>query len=112
MSETEDKKSSAEPEAQVDDDFAGSVSRLTKMMRKQNSLSRRFLAGMVFGVGSAIGATVIAAALVIVLSRLLAPIGVDLMSDLRQIRQTLDTLETPMEDASRPSESTIESGSQ
>ena len=89
------KKTAAAPKPEPDSELGSETQRLIRMMRKQNSLRYRFFLGIVFGLGSAIGATVIAAVLIIGLSRLLAPVGVDVMSDLQRIRQTLEALETP-----------------
>ncbi|KPJ85371.1 hypothetical protein AMJ57_03320 [Parcubacteria bacterium SG8_24] len=67
------------------------ISRVADALEKQNSLRRRLLTGLIFGVGTAIGASVIATLIIIGAARLLAPIGIDFLSELREARGVLET---------------------
>ena len=67
------------------------VARVAAALEKQNSLRRRLVVGVVFGVGTAIGASVIATVIIVATAKLLAPIGVDLVSELNRVRGVLQT---------------------
>ncbi|EKE11042.1 MAG: hypothetical protein ACD_15C00151G0020 [uncultured bacterium] len=56
------------------DNLILSMEKLTGEMEKMNSFSRRFFLGIVFGVGSAIGASIIAATIVTALINLIPPL--------------------------------------
>lgn len=58
-------------------DFEKNVARLADEVQKLNAMPRRFLLGIVQGVGTAIGATVIAALVVYILVQILQSIGLD-----------------------------------
>jgi len=62
-------------------------------LKKANSPKRRFFLGIIFGVGTALGASVIAGVLVLLMARLLAPIGIDFMSDLNEIQSALENVQ-------------------
>jgi hypothetical protein len=58
-------------------ELAKSVQELSKVFKLYISFKRRFFLGIVFGLGSALGATVIAAIVLIILSRLIQATGID-----------------------------------
>jgi hypothetical protein len=75
-------------------DLGAKVDRVAKALEdqnKQNTLMRKFLAGMTFGVSTAIGASVIATLIVLLTTKLLAPIGIDFLSEIRDMRSMLQT---------------------
>ncbi|MBU2566529.1 hypothetical protein KKG46_03125 [Patescibacteria group bacterium] len=53
------------------------VARVADMLEKQNRIKRKFFLGLMFGLGTALGASVIASLLVISLSRLFSLAGID-----------------------------------
>jgi len=71
-------------------ELTAQVGRVAKALEKQNDLRRRLVTGLVFGIGTAIGASVIATIIVVLTARLLAPIGIDLISTLQESRQVLE----------------------
>jgi hypothetical protein len=62
---------------QPEEKLAESIQDLSSTFKLSISFSRRFLLGVVFGLGSALGATVIAAIVLIILSRALQVTGID-----------------------------------
>ena len=76
------------------------VSRMADILDKQNHLKRRFLLGLIFGLGTALGASVIASILVLSLSRLLSLAGIDSLIVGDQAVKTFEQqikLQTPQE---------------
>lgn len=67
------------------------VDRVAAALESQNSLRRRFVTGVVFGVGTAVGASIIATLIIVGTAKILAPIGVDLLSEIRNARSVLET---------------------
>jgi hypothetical protein len=57
------------------DELAKEISQLTEIIRVRGSLKRRFLDGIMFGLGSAIGATLIAGIVIFILSRIFEATG-------------------------------------
>jgi len=57
--------------------LASEVGRLARATEQQNVFWRRFLSGILFGIGTAIGASFIAALTIILLTRVLAALGID-----------------------------------
>ncbi|PIR47859.1 hypothetical protein COV06_00450 [Candidatus Uhrbacteria bacterium CG10_big_fil_rev_8_21_14_0_10_50_16] len=53
------------------------VGRVASALEKQNSVKKRLLLGVVFGVGTAIGASIIASLIILILSQTLRVFGVD-----------------------------------
>ena len=85
-------KTKTQKKAQPDiSDLSKEIGRVADALEKQNSFRRRLLTGITFGVGTAIGASVIATLIVIGTARLLAPIGIDFLSELRDARNVLET---------------------
>jgi len=60
-----------------DDRLAAEIKRVADALEVQNEYKRRFLSGIVFGVGTAIGASVIAAVIVATLTRILDVTGLE-----------------------------------
>jgi len=58
-------------------DLAEEVHALAKQIRRMNSANRRLYLGVLGGIGGIIGATIFAAPLIYLLSKLLGPFGVD-----------------------------------
>jgi hypothetical protein len=63
------------------DELTESVKELSSVLKLHISFGRRFLIGMMFGLGSALGATVIAAIVLLILSRVLQATGIDAVID-------------------------------
>ncbi|NQV12079.1 hypothetical protein HQ524_01825 [Candidatus Uhrbacteria bacterium] len=57
--------------------LAREVSRVASALERQSSAKHRFLMGLVFGVGTAIGASLIASIIIITIARTLSAIGID-----------------------------------
>jgi len=83
-------KSNPEPEESAIRELAKETGRLASNVAKQNSLSRRLLVGILFGVGTAIGASIIATILVVAFSRIVAAFGVDLLRESEQFQDYLE----------------------
>lgn len=58
--------------------LAEEIRALTFYLKKTNSFRHRFLMGMFWGIGGVLGATILAAPLILALSKLLAPLGLDI----------------------------------
>ncbi len=56
--------------------IADAIGRLANALEKQNLYHRRFLNGLIFGVGTAIGASVIATLIIVTLSRVFSLVGI------------------------------------
>ncbi len=56
--------------------LADAIGRLADALEKQNLYHRRFLSGLIFGVGTAIGASVIATLIIVTLSRVFSLVGI------------------------------------
>lgn len=54
------------------------LKKMAEVQKKQNRLPRRFLVGLFFGLGTAIGASVIAAILIFIISQAIQAVGIDL----------------------------------
>ena len=80
--------------------LAKEVSRVATALERQNSAKRRFLMGIVFGVGTAIGASIIASLIVILAVKALSVIGLDSVSLGQDIGTTIEQqikLQTPQD---------------
>ncbi len=66
------------------------VSRVATALERQNSARRRFLMGLVFGVGTAIGASIIASAIIIFMVRAFSLIGFDASQFGQDIGSTIE----------------------
>jgi hypothetical protein len=73
------------------DDLSANIGRVAKALEDQNKLTTRLFAGVMFGVGTAIGASVIATLIIITVAKLLAPIGIDFISEIKDTRALLDS---------------------
>jgi len=89
MDETIIKESEVSTEQSLDQ-LSAEVRRVAKALERQNDLKRRLVTGIVFGVGTAVGASVIATLIIVGTARLLAPIGIDLVSELGRARAVLE----------------------
>ncbi len=56
--------------------LAKEVRRLTDIIQARGRLRRRFLSGLFFGVGSAIGATVVAGIIIYIIASILKVVGI------------------------------------
>lgn len=61
-----------------DENLTRQVSRLADALEKQQSFKRKFFSGIVLGVGTAIGASMIATIVILSLNRILSFIGIEL----------------------------------
>jgi len=92
-------KSKMRPEIELER-LALEVSRVADALEKQNNLRRRLFVGLIFGVGTALGASIVASILVFMLSRTFLALGVDLGSigqDVQPILEEQIQLQTPQE---------------
>lgn len=64
--------------------------RLADQAEKQNRISRRFLVGLVFGVGTAIGASVVATLIIFFLSQIISFFNPNIISDPQELQQLLE----------------------
>ncbi len=60
---------------EVDSSLSKPVERLGRALERQNSLGRRFLSGLVFGLGSVLGAAIFGALAVYVVTQILQSVG-------------------------------------
>lgn len=60
------------------DHLASEVGRVADALEKQNLARRKLLMGVIFGVGTAIGASIIASIVIVLLSRTFSAFGLDL----------------------------------
>ncbi|MDA1038379.1 MAG: DUF5665 domain-containing protein [bacterium] len=54
------------------------IKRIGDIMKQQNRLHRRFLSGVVFGAGTAVGASIIAGIVALLLRKFLHSLGIDI----------------------------------
>lgn len=59
------------------DRLANEIARVANAMELQNSLRKKFLMGLLFGIGTALGASVIASILVLLFGQALQSFGID-----------------------------------
>jgi len=57
--------------------LAVELARVAKALERQNELRRRFMTGLVFGLGTAIGASIVASFLILAFTRILHAVGLD-----------------------------------
>jgi len=74
---TKNTKQPTNKDTDVYNRLTDAVSRVADVLESQNRYRRRFLMGIVFGVGTAIGASIIASILVLWFSWLLQVVGLD-----------------------------------
>lgn len=80
--------------------LADEISRVALAMERQNSLRRKFAMGVLFGVGTALGASVIASILVLIFSSFLRSVGLNpdvLSEDATRTMETQIRLQTPQD---------------
>ncbi|MBU0625323.1 hypothetical protein KKF05_03200 [Patescibacteria group bacterium] len=70
--------------------LAEEVARVADVLEKQNKLSRRLFLGIVFGVGTAIGASIIASILILAFSRIMTAVGLDTLVDSNQLKNLVE----------------------
>ena len=75
------------------DRLASEIARVATAMELQNSLRKKFLMGVTFGIGTALGASVIASILVLVFAQALQSLGLDpAVLDARAVRTVEDQI--------------------
>ncbi len=66
------------------------LSRIAKALERQNDFKRRFLVGVVFGLGTALGASIVASLIILSFSSLLSAFGLDQFSPIPNAAQVLE----------------------
>lgn len=69
--------------------LAKETQRIANQLEKQNNLSRRFVVGILFGVGTALGASLIATIIIVIFSRLVSGVGIDLLKESQSFQHYL-----------------------
>ncbi len=76
------------------------LARVASALERQNSVKRRFFMGVVFGVGTAIGASLIASVIVLIMVRALSVVGLDVTGFGQDVGATIEQqikLQTPQD---------------
>jgi hypothetical protein len=80
------------------DQLSTEVARVADALETQNSARKRFVMGVVFGVGTAIGASIIASVLVLIFSQTLSAVGLSqdfLGQDAESVIEEQINIQTP-----------------
>ncbi len=70
-------------------ELTGALRDISSSLQKQTNFKRKFLMGLFFGVGTAIGASVIATLIIISLANILQGLGIEFLGSLQDATETL-----------------------